>query len=365
MKKSLVALAVLAASGAAMAQSSVTLYGVVDTWAASVKKENLVVGSPTATNPQIGQGNSLTQTVLNAGGNNGTRWGLKGAEDLGGGLSAIFQLEAGVNHDVGSAGQGGLAFGRHAWAGFQGSFGAVRFGRMPTAFDDAQGLSDSGWDGTFAAAQNVFRTVGNSGGVLGADGAAAVGYTIRSNNTIKFTSNTYSGFAAAVSYALGEDKTLTTDATSITAINATYANGPLGVQVAYQVEDIVNTVALPADKKYTRVGANYTFGNLVAKFTYGKMNNVANVDGGDTTEYHIGADYNLSPAVQLTAGYAKSDDNAKLGDAKRTAYSIGAKYTLSKTANIYGAYVAGKQETPGVSQDAKGSALVVGFQKWF
>ena len=74
MKKSLIALAVLAASGAAMAQSSVTLYGVADVFVGSAKTE---VG-----------GAGLRQNVVNTSGINGSRWGLRGSEDLGGGMKA-------------------------------------------------------------------------------------------------------------------------------------------------------------------------------------------------------------------------------------------------------------------------------------
>lgn len=352
MKKSLIALAVLATSGAAMAQSSVTLYGQIDTYFGTIKQEN------TAT---TGQGKSLSQTVLNSGGNNGNRWGLRGSEDLGGGLSAIFQVESGYDHTTGAAQQGGLLFGRQAYAGFKGGFGTVMFGRQYNAFDNAQGLSSTGWDGTFAASQNAFRSVGAGGGVLGNNGAAAAGYTTRTNNTIKYDTPNMSGFAGSISYALGEDKTLVLNASNIVAFNVTYANGPLGVQFAHYNEDPNNTLV---DKKFTRLGANYAFGPLVAKFQYGKADNVNFVDGADTTEWQLGADYNLSSAVQLTAGYAKSDDNAKLGDANRKALSIAGKYTLSKTVNFYAAYVTTKQTQAGL-QDLKGTGLVVGFQKWF
>ena len=84
MKKSLVALAVLAASGAAMAQSSVTLFGVVDAGYA------------------VGNGSISNKTQLRNSGYNSSRLGFRGVEDLGGGMKAGFHLEAGVNNDDGS-----------------------------------------------------------------------------------------------------------------------------------------------------------------------------------------------------------------------------------------------------------------------
>lgn len=113
MKKSLVALAVLAASGAAMAQSNVTLYGIADVWFGSSKFE--VTGE-----------DSARQTKVDSGGVDTSRWGMKGSEDLGGGLKANFQLESAVNMDDGTS----TGFDRQAWVGLSGGFGAVQLGKV-------------------------------------------------------------------------------------------------------------------------------------------------------------------------------------------------------------------------------------------
>ena len=86
MKKTLIALAVLAAAGAAMAQSSVTLYGIADVWVGSIKDG---VGA-----------SSLTE--VGSGGFNTSRLGVQGSEDLGGGLSAVFKLEGNLGIDTGT-----------------------------------------------------------------------------------------------------------------------------------------------------------------------------------------------------------------------------------------------------------------------
>eukprot|EP01036_Dinobryon_divergens_P002144 gene2144-2828_t len=123
MKKSLIALAVLAASGAAMAQSSVTLFGVVDATYA------------------YGSGSVSNKSQLTNSGYNSSRLGFRGVEDLGGGLSASFWLEAGVNNDNGTGGVtntnnqaatstgGGLTFNRRSTVSLNGGFGEVRLGR--------------------------------------------------------------------------------------------------------------------------------------------------------------------------------------------------------------------------------------------
>ncbi|MBK1683038.1 porin [Rhodoferax fermentans] len=336
MKKSLIALAVLAASGAAMAQSSVTMYGIADVWFGTVKTNN---GT-----------SSLTQTKLESGGVNGSRWGLKGSEDLGGGLMANFQLEQGMNMDDGSgASTTATAFARQSWVGLSGGFGAVKLGRMPTPFDDVNGAANAVFDSKLSGVNDVFRSTA---------------YTVRPNNSLYYQAPTFAGFSGAISYSLGEDKTTTTDATSTTSMNLTYAAGPLAVQFAYQVEDIVNTVALNADKKYTRLGASYDFGVATVKASYGKAANVANTDGQDASDYQIGLDFPVSSALTLSGNFAKSDDNGALGDAERTGYGLGAKYTLSKRTFVYGGYRHAKTDNVS-TPDTKTDVFAVGVQHRF
>ncbi|WP_382324125.1 porin [Hydrogenophaga sp. UC242_50] len=118
MKKHAIALAALGlVSGYASAQSSVTLYGVVDVALERVK------GATSVTRVTSGQ-------------QQGSRWGLRGTEDLGGGLKATFLLESGFNADVGTLGQGGRLFGRQGYVGLGGNWGTVRLGRQYTPMDD-------------------------------------------------------------------------------------------------------------------------------------------------------------------------------------------------------------------------------------
>src|SRR5574344_2243037 len=110
MKKSLIALAALAASGVAMAQSSVTLYGVLDTGLTYSKGDESVYG------------------LTHVGGNVNSRLGFRGVEDLGNGLKATFNLESGLSADNGGnyMNESGLTFNRTSTVGLQGAFGEVR-----------------------------------------------------------------------------------------------------------------------------------------------------------------------------------------------------------------------------------------------
>ncbi|RYF75452.1 MAG: porin, partial [Comamonadaceae bacterium] len=139
MKKSLVALAALAVAGVASAQSSVTLFGVVD---ASISHYEATSRYSNA-NPFALNLGSLKQssTVLANSALNSSRLGFRGTEDLGGGLAAGFWLEAGVNNDegTGTATGGGLQFNRRSTISLSGPFGEIRLGRdyTPTFNNDS------------------------------------------------------------------------------------------------------------------------------------------------------------------------------------------------------------------------------------
>ena len=138
MKKTLVALAALASVGAAFAQSTVTLYGRVDVALMYIEQKTTT----------LLQGTQKTATgnpgfAVNSAGLTGSRWGLKGSEDLGGGLKAIFQLESGFTVDTGGSGQGGLLFGRQAYGGFEGNWGTFTVGRQYSPLDTVWGNFDA------------------------------------------------------------------------------------------------------------------------------------------------------------------------------------------------------------------------------
>jgi len=327
MKKSLIALAVMAASGASFAQSTVTLYGLADLWIGSVKTED-------------GVGNNVTSTKMESGGVNTSRWGMKGSEDLGGGLKANFLFEQGVKMDTGAA----SGFNRQAYVGFSGGFGEVKLGKVWTAYDDVSGASDAMFDSGALAPMNIIF--------------ASTGYQGNPGNTIYYSSPSFSGFSGAFSYSLDED---VATAASVTSFNLSYGAGPLAAQFGYQTEDIASK---GNDVGFLRLGASYDFGMATAKFTYGKVTDVGNVSGADTSEYQLGVDFPLSPALTLSASYARSDDNDKAGDQTRKGFGLAGAYPLSKRPFLYGGYTNNSFTQVGAG-DAKVSAFAVGVQHKF
>lgn len=364
MKKSLVALAVLAASGAAMAQSSVTLYGLIDTYGASVKWDKGVgVAAPGRTTTAAAVNtfttySGTTQTMIQGGGVNGSRWGLKGSEDLGGGLSATFNLEAGLDSDTGAA-SSALAFHRQANVGFTGSFGTVRIGRINNYYYDAEGAYDGVFNSALSAAAVTFRSA-----IGGDTSIEKANFASRFDNSVRYDSPNVSGFVGSVHYGLTENKTATVSAGANLAAGVAYSSGPLTAGLAYDSEKSAGNVEA---KTNLRLGATYNFGAAKLKASYGIANNIGNTKDAKANEYQIGVDVPVSAALTLSANVASSKDNKEqdANEGKRTGFGVGAAYTLSKRTFLYGGYVNGKKTATGSTSDATISAFAVGVQHRF
>ena len=257
MKKSLIALAVLAGSGAAMAQSSVTMYGIADVYLGYESRDGQYYN---VTDPTKLDKYDESNTVLQSGGVNGSRWGLKGSEDLGGGLKANFDFQAGFNMDTGAGtSTSATAFSRQSWVGLSGGFGATRLGRTTTPYDDVNGTSNTMFDSYLSPFNRI---------------ASSTTYDARPNNTFYYQAPDMSGFSGAFSYSLSEVET--TDDTL--SFNLTYAGGPFKAQLGYQVEGETSTAP---ERTFTRLGASYAFGALTFKGTYGQVENAGGLQGKD------------------------------------------------------------------------------------
>ncbi|WP_367847949.1 porin [Rhodoferax sp. WC2427] len=345
MKKSLIALAVLASTGA-MAQSSVTLYGIVDVALQTSKVTN-----------------SPRQNTMESGGVNGSRFGLKGSEDLGGGLKALFVLENGFKADTGAIGGGaGLngitntkpataMFGRKAYVGLAGGFGEFRLGNVPTAYDDTAINANSIFDSNYAPAYSVWAGGHNYNGTPG--------------NSVYYASPSFGGVTLAASYALGENKTTTMNAKGLGAINVQYAGGPIYASLAYQEDKTsapgVGTVATNA---YKDTLANFSYDLGVVKLLTSYNRQVA-TDNTKSDQFQLGADVPVGAALTLSGGYAYSKDKLNGSTTeKRQGFGLGAKYALSKRTFVYTAATFAEQKPTGGTK-VKGDVYAVGVQHSF
>lgn len=357
MKKSLIALAALAATSA-FAQSSVSVYGVADVAFASVNAKAKVEGVSS----------SSTTNGLIDGGVSSSRIGFKGTEDLGGGLKATFVLEQGFNMTNGAAGTthtvvNGVAvdspatFSREANVGLVGGFGTVQVGKMWTAFDDVRGANNDTFNANIAAS--------NIAGVWAP-------YTANPNSSIKYTSPAFNGFTVATSYSLGADKTATTSASNIFSLGAQYVNGPVSVGLAYQSQTensdapAFETLNGATNKQTnTLVNGSYDFGvvKLVAGYQAAKQSGDFE---GKARSYNLGVEVPLAANLALGAGYART--SYKAGDttiATASGFSAALVYSLSKRTAAYAALNQSKFEDETSTDSVKMNTFAVGLKHAF
>jgi predicted porin len=180
LSKLAIASVALLASRGAYAQSSVTLYGLIDFGVNFANNAQTMAYGEKTGGRQYGMSSSIMQ---------GNRWGMRGSEDLGGSSKAIFVLESGFDIGTGAFQQGGDLFGRQAYVGLSTPYGTLTVGRQYDSVVDFIGpLTGAVGDGTYASHNNDIDNLAN---------------TYRVNNAVKFTSNTYGGFTASGLYSIG------------------------------------------------------------------------------------------------------------------------------------------------------------------
>ena len=250
------------------------------------------------------------------GGLTGSRWGMTGTEDLGGGLKAVFTLENRLNIDSGADTDG---FTGNAFVGLTGGFGTVHLGRTYTAFDGAKAVSvgSSVFDSTFTP-----------------NGMPA--YDVRGANQIKYVSPNMSGFTATVSSALKESATAGAKDTNGLAL--AYANGPLSAAVATQTSTTGDN---------TVFSAAYDLGVASVSGGFSTLELVNN--GNESNGMNLGVAIPMG-AITLSVGFGSGEIKTKAG-AKVSEYSgigAGVRYALSKRTSLYAGYKDEKTETANV-----------------
>ncbi|KVW89303.1 porin [Burkholderia cepacia] len=350
----MIALAVAAAP--VCAQSSVTLYGMVDNALAYVNNQN------GHSNVYMRQGNLYA-----------SKWGLRGSEDLGGGLRAIFDLQNGFDPNTGALASSGVMFNRQAYVGLQSqAYGTFTAGRQYTPYFQFVGpLASSTW--------LTGATGAHPGDIDGLD------TTVRANNSIVYSTPTWNGVQASVMYALGGiPGSLGRGQTISGAIR--YSGGPLGIAMGFLRMTNAETVSSGFDPGSTgsfatspinvgyvtansvqnaSVAGNYTMGNMTFGLNY---SNVKYVPDGHSVfkntavfnTYAALAVYRVTPAfdVACAVSYTLASRANGIEDAARyQQYSLKEAYHLSKRTTLYA--LQAYQRTSGQTLGAKGAGNII------
>lgn len=331
MQKKLIALAIAGLSGAAFAQSNVTIYGVAD---ATFDFINVSGGAAGADTP------NFTRVSTN-----GSRIGFKGTEGLGNGLTALFQFESNANFDTGGA----LDTSRDSFVGLSGEFGKVILGNLtaPTRAL-AQALDvNAGNDGI--GTNNAI--VGKLGGALATNPGVRSATTssfldTRLTNSIAYISPSFSGLQASAAYMANENKSDLAGLrvnTSAYDLGLNYNNGPIMVGATYARVSEKNDLAVPsivglgADEKIKelRLGGMYDFGNATVRALFGRTKAEGSLGEIKQNVWGLGGTYNLSANGKVTGQYYRAKDlsGSAIAAGDNTGakfYSLGYEHSLSK-----------------------------------
>lgn len=339
-KRFLIAAVAATLPPAAFAQTNVTLYGVADAGVGWV---------------DTGASGSSSTMVVESGYQAPSRFGIRGTEDLGNGLKAVFNLESGVRFDTGTTDAAGF-WQRRAVVGLAGSFGEVVLGRDYTAGYRSAALTDVMAYGLYGN-WTSFHT-------------GAGGITSRASNGIHYTGK-FSGIRVRATYGEGEVQS-PSSAGDVFGIAADYMQGPLTLQGYYQEINNSNGDAV----KQAGLGAGYKFGGFRVTLTYGLADNDNDLESTSNIEkseglglgagVKVGSGEVLAQVIQLRRSMVVGSDP------KATVFGVAYVHPLSKRTNLYatigmtrndrhGAFAlwAASNNVPagGVGEDPKGVAL--------
>ncbi|WP_414443315.1 porin [Burkholderia sp. 22PA0106] len=347
MKKYLAIPAALACllSTAAHAQSSVTLYGTIDAGLDYISNQKS--GNVSGPSYSVQSGNVST-----------SRWGLRGNEDLGGGLSAVFTLENGFSVNNGKLGNGGDEFGRQAFVGLSSNqWGTVTLGRQYDFLVDyvaPLSATGSGFGGNIADHPFDNDNLAND---------------TRMNNSIKFRSANYSGFSFGGAYAFSNMGGGMSNNNAY-SVGAAYANGPVSLGVGYLQSNNPGGVNTPANTggalssadgdsmlvggrwRTFGAGARYAFDKASVGFVYTRtiLNNPNEISEGGSygsvngqlltfSNYELNARYFLTPALTLGGSYTytqgRFDNAGRTLAPKWNQFMLQADYALSRRTDLY------------------------------
>jgi predicted porin len=298
-KHAITTMLALAGAGAAQAQSQVQVYGIVD---AGIVAE---YGTPGG-----------TTTAVSGGIGSGSRLGFKGKEDLGGGMSAIFQFESGFAADTGTSTQGGRLFGRQAYVGLTGGFGTVSAGRQYSPYYKALGdMADPFEDGFAGQAMNIIAA------------------NRRMDNSVAYRTPVLAGWSAEVAYGAGE---VAGDATRNRELSGslTWAPGPLMVILTHHRRE---DPLLAQHVRNSGVVVRYTYGPFIghAAFVHNRGTTGGN-SGEDSRDGLLGLTYKAGPHRVLVSVVQRDDRTAARRDARQ--FGVGYLYALSRRTDLYTAY---------------------------
>lgn len=349
MQKKIIALAIAGLSGVAFAQSNVTLYGQVDQFLGNFNAS----GS-----------SSARQAGLFDGGLGQSRIGFKGAENMGNGLTAVFQLEYGLktddNNAIGVSATGGTNQARQQLLGVAGNFGTIAGGRLQTAgYDWAIKYSTLGGTAFDTLANVTGKTSGLSTTLAGSSARNSfllVGQS-RANNAVAYISPNLSGVTLKANYSFLNEGGNDRMRGGAYLLAADYDNGPLSVGAVYSSANVNAAMTDGASAASMRLnelglGASYNFGPASVQAAY-QQAQITSASLKIDRAFNVGVKVPVSAAGTVALAYGRSFDGDNAGRFANA--SLAYLHGLSKRTTVYAGYTYFKNGTDGVNVGVGGA----------
>jgi predicted porin len=374
MKKSLFALAAMGAfAGAAHAQSSVTVYGLIDMGFTSISTDNTKRSDGVVTN--------LTATETgNNGRMSGSRLGFRGVEDLGGGTTAGFTLEMAPDFteqansintgtrlgflSLNNKQLGGLSIGRQVSAtkAVNDNFTAFGASSFATGNVTGAGLSTATMSQSTASTSAAVSNANTQGGLTNANGGERI------SNLIRYSTPNFSGITATA----GIYKTATTNSATAAVIigdangegtdfGIRYTAGAIDAMAAYSAYNTTNGVGLDFSVKNTvmSLGASYDAKIVKGFVTYNKRDYTAVGSDIKFADITVGLNAPVGKANLLLA-YSSGTDDSSVQKTDKSGFQVGAVYNLSKRTNVYAVYGTGKADSTTLGNTTNSKSVASG-----
>jgi len=383
MKKSLLALAAMGAfAGTAQAQSSVTVYGILDMGYASINQKSSAAAPVDVTTSGLNVAQPLASSRL----------GFRGVEDLGGGLTAGFQIEANVHTNPGTTGSNNATafqFGRHQFVTLESkTAGRVLLGKTDAIVKQIMDSYDAGFSNNLIGAYD-----GMGVSLSDIDTAAANANVIgnRRDSVLRYTSPSLGGVNLTAGYMKNTLKSETNSVATVDTedntgyeLGARFAQGKisagLGYRSAKEQNMVVNQVAAVAGNAGTAAvaaantvtnswaaGLSYNAGPVIGYLQYFNQAIKNELTSTEVKEnaYAFGLRAPLGAATLFASYTTGGKTSAANIDSKMTGYQAGGMYALSKRTDLYALYGASKMKADNVANEGTGQGMALGIRHTF
>jgi predicted porin len=335
-KRNLIALAALTVVSAT-AHADVNLYGKLDM---SLGRKQTI---------DYTQGKKVSTTNVDSSDMSESFVGLRGSEDLGGGLKAVFKLESPLQLDTGTAEGGSTFWQKNAYVGLASELGTVTLGRVESLFKlESAAFNPFGGSSTFSPSARLGLGFGQLGVAIDQLTEGAVDLNLPGvggswANTVAYASPNLGGLTVSAQYSAKESakSSSTSYGGGAYALSANYAAGPFAASVVFG--DVKSTDATASDLKDRAflLGTSYDFGILKGFVQYGEDKFTQKGETGSVKPkfYQVGLHVPVSEAGAVLVSYGQTKLSIDEVSLKTNDFSLGYTHTLSKRTNVYGAWI--------------------------